>query len=252
MSEQSVSNESHQKLYRDAIHEAKNQGIDAFQSWFNRSENREQSIVRGYWDFSMHILTPAVCELMSEPEDKIALEIGFGGGRLLNAACKYFQFAMGVDIHEEQAFVEAFLKEQGNQNFKLLRTSGSEIGVEASSVDFVYSFIVLQHLPTLNSLKGYLEEIHRVLKPKGVAQLYFGKFNKLKAVEQLKSFMAGYKEISDAPVNHVSLVLRVGKMRRLCQAYGFEVVESGPSYKTVPDGFPKSRGGQNYVTLVRK
>ena len=252
MSEQSLSSESHQKRYRDAIHEAKNQGIDAFQSWFNRSENRQQSIVRGSWDFSVHILTPAVCKLMSEPEHKTALEIGFGGGRLLNAACKYFQFAIGVDIHEEQAFVEGFLKEQGNQNFKLLRTTSNEIAIKANSVDFVYSFIVLQHLPTLSSLTGYLEEIHRVLKPNGVAQLYFGKFNKLKPAAQLKSFWAGYKEISNAPVNHISLVLRGGKMRTLCQAYGFQVVESGPSYKTVPDGFPKSRGGQNHVTLVRK
>jgi ubiquinone/menaquinone biosynthesis C-methylase UbiE len=252
MSGQTLPNENQQKRYSDAIHEAKNQGIDAFQSWFNLSENRQQSIVRGYWDFSMHILTPTVCKLMSEPERKTALEIGFGGGRLLNAACKYFQFAIGVDIHGEQAFVGAFLKEEGNQNFKLLRTSSNEIGIEANSVDFVYSFIVLQHLPTLNSLTGYLEEIHRVLKPNGVAQLYFGKFNKLKPAAQLKSFWAGYKEISDAPVNHVSLVLRVGKMRRLCQAYGFEVVDCGPSYKTVPDGFPKSRGGQTYVTLVRK
>lgn len=252
MSEKSLSGETHQKRYSDAIHAAKNLGIDAFQNWFNRSQNVHQSIVRGYWDFSMHILTPTVCKLMVAPEQKTALEIGYGGGRLLNAACKYFQYAIGVDIHEEQAFVETFLKEQGNQNFKLLRTTNNKIAIEANSVGFVYSFIVLQHLPTLDSLTGYLEEIHRVLEPNGVAQLYFGKFSKLKPVEQLKSFIVGYKEINNPSVNHISLVLRVGKMRTLCQTYGFQVVASGSSYKTVPDGFPKSRGGQNYVTLLRE
>jgi ubiquinone/menaquinone biosynthesis C-methylase UbiE len=252
MSEQSLSKETHQKRYSDAIHDAKNLGIDAFQSWFNHSTNRQQSIVRGYWDFSIHLLTPTVCKLLTNPEQKTVLEIGFGGGRLLNAACKYFQYAIGVDIHEEQAFVESFLKEQGNQNFELLRTTDNEIAIKANSVDFVYSFIVLQHLPTLNSLISYLEEIHRVLKPNGVAQLYFGKFNNLKPAEQLKYFMTGYKEIINAHVNHTSLVVRVGKMKKLCQTYGFQVIESGSSYKTVPDGFPKNRGGQNYVTLLRK
>ena len=252
MSEQSSSSEIHQNRYSDAIRNAKNLGIDAFQNWFNRSQNVQQSIVRGYWDFSIHMLTPTVCKLIVAPEQKTALEIGFGGGRLLNAACKYFQYAIGVDIHEEQAYVETFLKEQGNQNFKLLRTTNNKIAIEANSVGFVYSFIVLQHLPTLDSLTGYLEEIHRVLEPNGVAQLYFGKFNNLKLFERLKAFMIGYKEIINPPVNHISLVLRVSKMRTLCQIYGFQVVESGSSYKAVPDGFPKSRGGQNYVTLLRR
>ena len=251
MSEQLSSSEIHQKRYSDAIHDAKNLGSDAFQNWFNRSQNTQQSIVRGYWDFSLHILTPGVCKLMTNPEQKTALEIGFGGGRLLNAACKYFQYVIGVDIHGEQVFVETFLKGQGNQNFKLLRTTNNEIAVEENSVDFVYSFIVLQHLPALNSLTGYLQEIYRVLKPNGVAQLYFGKFNKPKHIKQLRPYLAGYNEIVNAPVNHVSLILRVSKMRALCQNYGFKVVESGLSYKTVPNGFPQNHGGQNYVTLLR-
>lgn len=38
---------------------------------------------------------------------------------------------------------------------------------------------------------------------------------------------------------------------KLCKSTGFKVVDSGPSYKTVPDGFPAQKGGQNYVTLVK-
>jgi hypothetical protein len=91
---------------------------------------------------------------------------------------------------------------------------------------------------------GYITETYRCLKPGGVAQLYFGKHSGLSKVDQLRWLVQGYKETPDAPVNHISLVIRVSK----CKALGFEVIETGTSYKRVPDGYPAIKGGQNYVT----
>ena len=252
MSQQTLSNKSHQDRYSEAIRQAREQGSDSFQNWFNQSGNTQEAIVRGFWDFTTHILTPTVCDYITSPEQKTALEIGYGGGRILNAASKYFRFVTGIDVHDEQVFVETFLKSQGNENFQLLRTSGDEIDVPPESIDFVYSFIVLQHLPTLDALINYINATYRCLKPGGIAQLYFGKFTVLSPLDQAKFFGAGYKEITDAVVNNFSLVLRLSKMRRICTIAGFQILDSGTSYKKAPDGYRNRKGLQNYVTLRKK
>ena len=169
MSDPPDTDRKHAQRYSAAIRQAQAAGEQPFQAWFNKAENVEQSIVRGFWDLSVHILTPTVCSLLSEPEDKCALEIGYGGGRILNAACSFFGRTIGVDIHDEQEAVTAFLQSQGQSNFTLLRTTGRSIEVASDSVDFVYSFIVLQHLPTFEVFRAYLKETHRCLRPGGVA-----------------------------------------------------------------------------------
>lgn len=244
-------NDEHNQEYMEAIRQARIAGMHSFQSWFNKAESVEQAIIRGYWDFGLHILTRKVCELVEEPEQKTALEIGYGGGRLLNAACSYFKKAIGIDIHDEQETVAAFLRDQGKNNFKLLKTSGMAIDVEPESIDLIYSFIVLQHLPSFDTFCGYITETHRCLEPGGVAQLYFGKFGRKMIVRYPRDFVQGCKEILDAPVNYTSLVIRISKVRKICEDTGFRVIETGSSYKRVPDGYPKIKGGQNYITLLK-
>lgn len=248
---QKLSDGEHQQRYTEAIHEAQQSGEDAFQNWFNRSQNVEQSIVRGYWDFSQHILTPTVCAHLTTPESKTVLEIGYGGGRILNAACSFFQQAIGIDVHDHQQAVTTFLESQGRSNFTLHRTGGRTIDVASGSIDLVYSFIVLQHLPTIEVLINYVEESYRCLRAGGIAQLYFGKYTKLHPLRRIQYMFRGYHEITNAPVNYTSLVATIWKMKAICRTVGFRVIDSGTSYKTVPDGYPKVLGGQSYVTLLK-
>ena len=79
--------------------------MEIFQSWFNKCDSVEESVMAGYWDFAVHILTPVVLEHRKNPIDSNALEIGYGGGRLINDACSYFGHVIGIDIHEEKSFV---------------------------------------------------------------------------------------------------------------------------------------------------
>ena len=242
----------HQKKYAKAINRAKNQGINSFQSWFDKSTNTYQSTLRGYWDVTCHILTPTICDYLDKPENKIALEIGYGGGRLLNAMCNYFKKVIGIDIHNEQQAVKKFLATHGKSNFRLIKTSGNSIEVKSSSIDFIYSFIVFQHLPTFSVLTNYLQEIYRCLKPKGLAQLYYGKYSKLNPLVQAQNLIIGYKEITNAPVNHTSLVIHPHKMKKICQNIGFKILDTGTSYKRSPDGYLNKPGGQNYITILKQ
>lgn len=245
----------HQRKYTHAIQQARRNGGEAgFQAWFNRETTAtlQQGVVRGYWDFSLHILTPQVCAYLSNPEQKIALEIGCGGGRIMNAACSYFREVIGIDIHAEQQAVAAFLASQQKQNFRLLRTPGDRIGVPDASIDFIYSFIVLQHLPAFSVFVCYLHEVYRCLKAGGVAQLYFGKFARLHPLYQLRYFWPGYRERPGAQANQISLVVRPGRVRTLCRQIGLAVVGCGSSFYRVPDGYASQPGGQNFVTLVKE
>jgi cyclopropane fatty-acyl-phospholipid synthase-like methyltransferase len=249
--EKEMSDERHINKYSQEIREAKEMGVDQFHAWFNKSQNFNESLVRGFWDFSCHILTDIVCSHIQEPEEKTCLEIGYGGGRLLNAASNYFKEAIGIDIHDEVEYVREFLKSQGRDNFRLIRTSGKTIKVDPGSIDFVYSFIVLQHLQSFESFCNYLKETYICLKKRGVAQLYYGTWAKLSSKDQILNWNKGYKEITDAKVNHTSLVLRNAKVKRLCLDLGFKVLDCGNSYKQVPDGYLKKIGGQNYITLLK-
>jgi len=159
-----ISDAEHQKRWTEATCEAQGQGDVAFQNWFDQTDSIWRSIVRGYWDFAFHILTPKVCSYINNPEQKTALEIGYGGGRILNAACSFFKQAIGIDIHNSADVVEQFLVSQGKRNFKLIRTNGRTIDVENESVDFIYSFIVLQHLPSFGVFESYVQESYRCLK----------------------------------------------------------------------------------------
>ncbi|KAA3646417.1 MAG: class I SAM-dependent methyltransferase [Chloroflexi bacterium] len=242
----------HQQKYAKAIQAARDTSEQAFHAWFDASSSLDESVTSGFWDFSVHILTPQVLQYIASPHQKTALEIGHGGGRLLNVACNYFGKSIGIDIHDQNDYVAEFLKGQGKDNFELIKTNGTEIEVAGTSIDLVYSFIVLQHLPSYQALEGYIAAVSRILKPGGVAQLYFGKFGQLSFGEQLRYRLQGYKEITNAEVNHTSLVVHSGKMKSLCGRYGLRVVDFGISYKNVPSGYPGSPGNQNYVTAVRQ
>ena len=244
--------EAHQKRYTEAIGHASKAGNIPFQNWFNQSINVEQSVLRGFWDFSVHILTPAVCAAISTPESKTALEIGYGGGRLLNAAAAHFGNVIGMDIHDEKTAVSDFLTAQGKTNFQLLRTNGAEISVPSDSVDLIYSFIVLQHLPNFATFAKYIAETARCLKTGGVAQLYFGNLTLHKQLQQWSQAKSGYLEFPDAQVNHISLLVRLAKVKSICRQVGLQVVDTGTSYKNAPDGLPNKKGGQKYVTVLKE
>jgi SAM-dependent methyltransferase len=241
----SPSEEQHVRSYADAIHAVRMAGDAQFQGWFDKSESIDESIRRGYWDIAVHVLVPEVVERIADPSALTVLEIGYGGGRLMNAAAAYFGRVIGIDVHEERDAVSSFLAGLGRNNVELLQTDGRSIPLADQSIDLVYSFIVLQHLPLLASFDRYLAETRRVLRNDGVAQLYFGR---LVGRNPLKRF----REIPDAPVNHVSLELAPRHAARRCRRAGFRVVGHGVSHKQVPDGYPRVVGGQAYVTLVKR
>ncbi len=244
--------------FREEIAQAAREGTDQFFGWFDNTEGEESSFIRGSWDFAWHIAQPAAPHL-ARPEDKTALEIGHGGGRILAAACRHFKHVIGVDVHECNDQVSVVLQEQGIRNAQLLVSDGTTIPVPSASVDCVYSFIVLQHVERFAVFQAYLRETFRVLKPGGVAVLYFGRsyrwsFDRssrwlylLDRFTEPFRLRGGFEEVP-AAVNCTNLRVSLTCAARVAKATGFIGLRALVSRRRVPDGVMRY-GGQNGLVL---
>jgi SAM-dependent methyltransferase len=145
--------------------------LTKFLDWFDKAASVQDALQRAEADWKFRFGEHSEYQAI---EKRCALEIGFGGGRLVLQACKDFALVVGVDIHSAFDKTERFLHEQQCKNFKLLHRD--QIGsVSDKSVDFVYSFIVFQHFDSMDEVRFYLGQIGRVLKPAGYAHIYFGR-----------------------------------------------------------------------------
>ena len=249
---------SHIIGFREEIESAARQSDQAFFTWFDGAETKDAAFLRGSWDFMFHIAAP-LAHYLGHPQDKVALEIGYGGGRLLAAASRYFRDVIGVDIHAQDAKVREALAEQGVRNIRLFRTEGVALPCQQASVDCVYSFIVLQHVERYDIFVQYFREAYRVLKPGGVAVLYFGRkpflsFNASsrwryladRCLERVR-LRGGYQELP-ARVNATNLLVSLSHAKRLSRTIGFEVLEGLVSRRRIPDG-THLYGGQHGLVL---
>ncbi|HEV3196316.1 MAG TPA: class I SAM-dependent methyltransferase [Bryobacteraceae bacterium] len=101
-------------------------------------------------------------------EARRALEIGCGPGRLMIPMSKHFGEIHGVDISEEMA-VLARQNLARVQNAHLHVNSGSDLSMfNDCYFDFIYSWVVFQHIPSKEIVLSYLREAQRVLKPGGI------------------------------------------------------------------------------------
>jgi len=231
--------------YIDAVAEAEAAGDEQFFFWFDVSSSLEDYFSGGERTFEGEILTPTVMKALGPTDNLSALEIGHGGGRILTAACSKFQHVTGIDVHRSNNPVERKLAESGFDNFVLHSTDGTSIPNETNSLDFVYSYIVLMHIPGIETFRRYIAETSRVLRPGGVAQLFYGRYSRMSWKARLRWFPAGYREITSAQTNHTSLVITKRTAHKLAKEAGFNVLDSGSSLR--PDGIQK--GIQNYMTL---
>ena len=95
---------------------------------------------------------------------KRVLEVGCGIGKLSAYLVKKYKWEVtGIDLDPEQ--VERARKDnKGIENLIFLEADATRLPFEDSEFDIVLSFDVLHHIPDWNKA---LEEISRVLKPKG-------------------------------------------------------------------------------------
>ena len=145
-----------------------------FQNWFDETTSIKHTIAQGHIDFHNKVVTNEVYRILGDIKDKSCLEIGFGGGRLLNAASQVFSKAYGIDIHSCFDTTNEFLKSQNCNNHQLVHYSDTN-SLPDNFIDFVYSFIVFQHFSSISYFHDYIRLIKRILKRGGCANLHLAK-----------------------------------------------------------------------------
>ncbi|MGD0906522.1 MAG: class I SAM-dependent methyltransferase [Candidatus Acidiferrales bacterium] len=114
-----------------------------------------------------------------EPEGKFMLELGCGAGRMTRSFAQKFAQVVAFDISAEMLrHAQALNPQAGNIAWTL--GNGTDLsGVGDRTVDFVFSYIVLQHMPAPEFALRYIREMLRVLKPGGMFLFQFNSVPKV-------------------------------------------------------------------------
>jgi SAM-dependent methyltransferase len=111
-----------------------------------------------------------------DPKDMNVLEIGCGAGRVTRAFAGFFGQVYAVDISREMVR-RARRAVAGFPNARVFRNNGKDLsavrehwwnrlGLGAKlQLDFAFSFMVFQHIPSREVIESYVREVNRLLRP---------------------------------------------------------------------------------------
>jgi ubiquinone/menaquinone biosynthesis C-methylase UbiE len=103
-----------------------------------------------------------------EPREMKVLEIGCGAGRVTRALSGLFGQVYGVDVSGEMV-ARARLALADRPNAQVFQNNGRDLSVLGDiQVDFAFSTIVFQHIPSREIIENYVREVQRLLRPGGL------------------------------------------------------------------------------------
>lgn len=106
-------------------------------------------------------------ELDITAERRLALDFGCGVGRVTQALAEHFDRVVGVDISETMVGLAGRLNQHGTRVRYVLNPSADLAVFPSDEFSFIYTNIVLQHIPPPAAWK-YLREFWRILAPGGL------------------------------------------------------------------------------------
>lgn len=114
------------------------------------------------------LVEPILNKMELRPASMAMAEIGCGAGRMTRAFAERFASVTAADISGEmQASAKAYLRDFRNVTWVL--TDGATLaGIKSASMDFVFSYLVLQHFPSRELIFFMVREMLRILRPGGV------------------------------------------------------------------------------------
>jgi SAM-dependent methyltransferase len=124
----------------------------------------EEFLASGQNDYDLHV-RPFLTAAGWDVHDKVALEIGCGIGRMTRCFAAEFSQVIGLDI--SSAMIERAQRAAPSGAKFLVGTGCDLAGIPDQSVDFVFSYIVFQHIPDKETILRYIQETGRVLRPGG-------------------------------------------------------------------------------------
>jgi ubiquinone/menaquinone biosynthesis C-methylase UbiE len=119
------------------------------------------------------LVAPPLQRLGWEPRGKTMLELGCGAGRMTRTFAERFSRVYAFDISVEMlGHAEALFPEASHVHW-VLGNGTNLAGLGDESVDFAFSYIVLQHMPEPELAYHYIREMLRVLRSGGLFLFQF-------------------------------------------------------------------------------
>ena len=112
-----------------------------------------------------------VCQGM-DPKQMRVLEIGCGTGRITRALARQFGEVYGVDISGEM-IRQAKEALRDDPNAHVFQNNGRDLDVVREAlggkpIDFAFTYIVFQHIPSRDVIENYVREVGKLLRPGGL------------------------------------------------------------------------------------
>ncbi|MFH0859781.1 MAG: class I SAM-dependent methyltransferase [Candidatus Altiarchaeota archaeon] len=206
--------------------------------WLGRRKRSLRSTYREVWnDSAKKDLINAICDgytkeqfeesgkstvdnilLTVMPKNAIILDVGCGIGRIDSYLASYCKQLHCVDISDEMITI-ARDRLKKFQNVFVYRADARELEFSDNTFDFIFSFLVVQHMNKEDSFVA-LTEIFRVLKKGGKALIQFP--NLLSEV-YFKSFLADVRS-RERKINRVR-AYTTAEIEKNLSYIGFKVVE---------------------------
>lgn len=125
----------------------------------------------GRRDYQKYIACDEVLRIKLSPfSGGKVLEIGAGIGRITEFIAEEFKEVCAIDISAEMV-ARGKKRLRSFSNVQYIATDGISYPFPQNSFDFAFSFIVFQHMPSVDVIQKNFHEISRVLKPGGIAKI---------------------------------------------------------------------------------
>jgi SAM-dependent methyltransferase len=163
-------------MRRDWDERARRDAFLYIASW--RKDWDENSFFESGEQDYLRLVQPVLDKLHFDPTTKTMAELGCGAGRMTRSFATHFAAVYAIDISSEmQSRGKRYLS--SFQNIHWILSEGESLsGVESASVDFVFSYLVLQHMPEKQFVFNSIRELMRILRPGGAFLFQFNGFDK--------------------------------------------------------------------------
>jgi ubiquinone/menaquinone biosynthesis C-methylase UbiE len=202
-----------ERARKDAFHYVATWRKDWTRDTFLESGNEEY----------VKLVEPVLEEFGLVPDGASMLEVGCGAGRMTGSFARRFATVNALDISTKmQDLAKENLAEF--RNIQWVIGDGTTLSaVPSDSVDFAFSYLVLQHLPTEDLVLTYIREMVRVLKPGG---LFLFQFNGTK-----RPTMNWKGRLAWSAVDFLWVFNLRGASHALARLLGFDPETAGKSWR---------------------
>jgi ubiquinone/menaquinone biosynthesis C-methylase UbiE len=119
------------------------------------------------------LVAPILARCGIAASGEVMVELGCGTGRMTPDFARRYGRVLALDLSAEMLRHARQIHAQ-QKNILWLRVNGADLGCLASdSVDFIFTYLVLQHLPDEQLVFSYVREMLRVLRPGGAFLFQF-------------------------------------------------------------------------------